>query len=252
MSIIIDPNPTPIDGVVTYPEPPPGYRTISAYAYPDLFSLNPGERVDTVAIDFVSPYEIDPVWLRARFNEQLVNFIQNGEELLAYALHRGAEQNITIPNEICFMDHCWTPPWGGETVASMTSYRLWVIGRPTYPASPSVRPVIQFGVGAIIAIVLTAILALVFIVGIILVLHGDIKWSDIVDGIIRVLRAPGENVASALGGNTGPFMALGFTLVAAGIFLPALSTKIGVSMPVGPGQVQLEAGTSGGGASRRR
>lgn len=250
MSIILDPNPTPIDGVFTYPEPPPGYQTISAYAYPDLFRLNPGESVDTAAIDFVSPYEIDPAWLRARFNEQLVNFIQNGEELLAYALYKGTERDITIPNEICFLDHCWVPPWGGETVASMASYRLWVIGRRTYPASPSVRGVWPAGVIAVI--IIGAILSVILLVGIIQVLRGEIKFSDITDFILRIFRAPGENVASALGGNTGPFMALGFTLVAAGIFLPALSTKVGVSMPVGPGQVQLEAGTTGGGSGRRR
>lgn len=249
MTVVIDPNPGIIDNRISWPVAPAGFELQSAFAFPNLFNLVDGDPVDTLTIDFVSPYQIDPAWLAGQFIKRIVEIARQGEYIQGYALYRGAVQEVAIPEEICFLGSCWTPPFAGQTVQAMYSYRLWIMGVPLQPTDDQVHsrgawPVI-LAVGALI------IIGLPILAGIVQVIRGEATFKDVAREVREILSAPGENLAKPTMALSWPLMAFGFAVVAAGIFLPVATSHIEAKVPVGPGEFSGGAVFGGGGGRRR-
>lgn len=256
--ITIDPNPQLTTDQFIFPDIPAGYTNLTQYSTPFLAELTPSDDVVSITIDFVSNNQIDYLAFFGAFTSHFPYIAQNFSNIvLAYALYQGAEQDLTIPNQICWQDYCWVPPFfAGDTVASLYHYRLWLLLQPLQPGSALAMPQVGFWEVALTLIKYIFITIAPFVVlGVMNAIAGKESWSDVLHQITGALPSPG-NIATGIGqgvsgGLSWPFFALGTALVAAGIFLPALTTRATVTGIPG---VQLEAGTTtgGGGAPRRR
>lgn len=216
----------------------PGSRLKSAYAYADYFNLNDGDVINTLQMDFVSPVPISLDKLRLAIAGIWVPVRNEGEVILAYALHEKTLFDVAIPNQFCinipgFGENCWTPPFAGETVFTAYEYRLWILTKSTARAQVAVR-----GLGPAIALVI--IVGVVAVFGLVAALWsaktGETTWREAADYAKRILTAPGEAVGKAL---TGPLIALGFTMAATAVLLPAISSKVGVK--AGPVTTEIAA-----------
>lgn len=250
MAIIIDPNPVPIGDDPNPMVGPAGSHFVSAVSYPEFFELQDGEDVFTLQCDFLSPTEISPATLRGAMDDLRNQGILNSELILAYSLWQASESTIVVPDQICVLGYCWTPPWAGETVLSTYTYRLWILSKGffAFPSSVRVRPA-----GALLVLALVALLTVgvAMIAGIIAMNNGSIKWKDIKDFSKDILLLPGENIARAEAGLAWPMVAFGIAMVAGAIVLPIAISRATVGIHAGPVQATLggEFGRAGGPAA---
>jgi len=257
MSIIIDPNPIPIDNDPNPMVGPPGAQIISGVCWPEYFNLQDGQDVNTTQWDFLSPTLVDIEQVRNIMEAMRPQALLRNELIVAYSLWRGTEGEIVVPDQICLFDYCWTPPFAGQTVQSIYSYRLWVLSIDfvMYPQAQHIRPLAPL---VILALVAAFAVAVVLIAGIMAMRSGTIKWQEIAGFSRDVLKAPGENIAAPVTALAWPFAAMGIALVAGSIIVPVAMARAQVAIPVGGGRVELggELGRAGGApvanAPRRR
>lgn len=244
MSIILPGSTRWIVDTPTFMVGPTGSYFRSAFAYPGFFAGDPEDDLLTYEIDWGTVEQVDIATLRSLVEQMLPTFASEGEEVLAYALFEKPETLVLIPEESCIFDFCFTPPFAGTEIPLGYTYRLWVVTRPGVAilAAPSVR---ALGPAAIIAIGLVFVVAVFTLIGVFQITTGAVKYKDVRAATEAIVKAPGENVATAIsGGLTLPLIALGFTLVAAAMFLPAISAKVTGEAPIGPGRVGGELGVA--------
>ena len=234
------------------PEPPPNSKLVSAYAYPNVFALLDDAQVDVIQTDMVSIGQLDQGRIHSILNEMLVTYEQQGQENLAYIVYEETLFNIRVPTEFCIGPFClfdwcvgpwcWIPPHAGEVISVAYRYRFWMLSRERVAASQvaaAALPILWFP-----ALILALIALIGTIAAVIGVATGQISFRDLRDWLDSILRKPGENIETAIGGLTGPLMAFGFTMVAAGIFIPMATSKLEVSQPIpGGGRVTTSVGS---------
>ena len=242
------------------PEPLPNGKIVSAFGYSAVFTLSPEAVVDEVQVDFLSSAQLSQDQLHQRLNEVVGEYVKNGAELLAYLIWEEIIFDFTIPEEFClgpfdiggitFGPWCWSPPGAGQTLAAAYRYRFYLLSRDRVAAyaRPGVMPLTFLAAAGIALIILTVTGSVIFVYAF---LTNRITFDDVREFLRDFLRAPGENIESALGGLTGPLMAMAITMVAAGIFLPMAATRFAVSQPTPTGG-RVEAEISGGSAQPRR
>lgn len=249
MSYIIPPS---LDNVETDspvgPNPPEGSRVISAWAWPPFTRLGQAPGVHTMQIDFYSPYDIRGIDVRQVIDTALGWwFMVNNLEPATYILWQKDEWSVSIPTEFCILDSCFEPPFAGETLNLVYFYRLWVMSAYLPGASPMARPTQArpdarpLAASVIIAFAIAFAIVAATIVGIVSLREGDIEYSDVQDSVHTFITAPGENIKVAL---TWPLIAFGGTLVALSFILPAVSTKVAATVPVGGGVITGEVGAA--------
>ena len=249
MSVIIPPFLDVIhEDSPTLPNPPVGSRTISAFAWPAFMTIGGAEVVNTLQIDFYSPFAVDPGAVRNALEMAGGLLELHGLEYVCYILWEKEDFQVSVPVQFCLFDHCWTPPFAGDTVMVCYFYRLWImlVDRPEVAAMalplnarPGVRPLV-LPFGAAVGICLIIVTAVTSVAGFIGVWTGQLSVSDLLDTTHDFITAPGENVRIA---TMWPMFMLGFALVASSIALPIITTK--VIVPVGR-RGSVEVGTSGG------
>lgn len=269
---------TPIitEDQVTYPEPCGGCELVSAYGYPSFFNMVSGEEVNTWQIEFWALGRLDQERVHG-FMDEMARRMAGGLvfeippfppivvvppiEMLAYFVYERQGFGLQVPTEFCIPapvigQWCFTPPFAGQTIAEGYFYRLWIVTRDI-PVAAQVAPgLVAMGAWPTAGVILALAVAFLMVVGSIVVIVGVIAGRSYIDDVVRytktVIEAPGENVSKAL---TTPLIAFGFTLIAAGIFLPMLMTKLSVEAPIGPARVKGELATGPrvtGTAPRRR
>jgi len=213
----------------------PGSVPVSIFAYPGYFTLNPGDVVNTTAIDFNSVALIGQDLIASAVEQWVPSIMANGEEILAYGLFQSTSFDIGIPQQICVLGQCWTPPFAGQNVASMFNYNLVIYTRSAPPpVSASYRPFI--GIDDAVAI----IILIIVVAGVALAIYGarqgQLTFQQAENAIKDIITAPGQAVSAAL---TGPLIGFGLVLVGLAIAVPMLSTRATVGIPVGGGHVEL-------------
>ena len=234
----------------TYPEGPEGSRIISGWAYPAFSRLHTYETVTTIQLDFVTPWRIEPQTFTDVLTHPITTEILtlHGQDPICYMIWEKEEWQVSIPEEICFFDWCFTPPWAGETLVTIYVYRTWLlvgeqIASPMIAgARPDVRGFVIPGF-AVIWWALAFLLALGGTAGIIKFMRGELTADQVMAPVEDIIYAPGENVSR---GMVGPLMAFGFVLVAASIAVPFFVTKVTA------GPIQVEAGTMAPARTTRR
>jgi hypothetical protein len=103
---------------------------------------------------------------------------------------------------------------------------------------------------ALIVIVVGALAGIVVMIGAIQVLNGQMKWSDLKNGVAEIFKIPGQNVSAPVQAAAWPFFALGIALVGGALALPAISASTAVKVPVGKGGSVTVSGTAAGGTKR--
>ena len=222
-----------------------GSRLVSAYAWPAFTTIGAAETVNTLQLDFWSPFVIAPVILRGALEMARELFEMNDLELAAYVLWEKEEFQVSVPPEFCLFGHCWTPPFAGETTALCYFYRVWVMSvvRPGLAAmalplnaQPNVRPFM--GVWALIGLTFLIVTVLTTVAGIAGLWTGNLTWPEIRGSVHDILTIPGENIRIA---TMWPMFMFGFALVAASVALPIVTAKL--TVPVGQrGRVEVGAG----------
>jgi hypothetical protein len=232
----------------TYDSPSPmvgqeGSTLLSAVCWPSYFGIGSGEEVETVRLDFYSPTQIDRETLFNRMWGLQAFSRQHGRDLVAYGLYRSTAFDIPIPNQVCVMGHCWTPPWAGQRVATMYHYRLWVLWREI-AVSPSIRAAWP-ALGVVIAVGVLLILGIALVAGVWSLTTGKVTWPEIAQYTKDILKSPGENVAGPITAAAWPMVAMGFALVASSIALPLVVRKAEFGLAGGPFRTALELGSPG-------
>jgi len=278
---------------VTLPEYFPDSYMASAFAYPGWSAVPPSEEVNTVQIDFFTLGRAD----QNRVHEIMdslrdhiaggLPFILPPTELIEYAYFESIDPvPVIVPNQFCLpvgpIPICFTPPFAGQVITDQIyQARIWFVLRtapgevpieePPEEAPPWWLPPPGWGGGEMAAlaivftpfVILTLIAAFVVVAGTVVVAYsiftGKASWQEITQYTRDIITAPGENVKIGLGGGlSGAMMAFGLTIVAAGIFLPMLSTSISAKVPIGKrGEIGIGAEAISGrapasGGSRRR
>jgi len=268
MALTLPGIPEIITDQATGPVPCDGCQDVSAYAYPGWATLVDEEELNTLQVDFYTLGRLDYARVRSIMDglaAQMASGIWIGpwevvppHELLAYVLSESIQpMEASIPDQVCIplviTEWCFSPPGAGQVLWDVYQYRLWLIARPMPSAAPlAVRAAWPMFWGAIgVAIAFTIIAGTVVAIG--GVVFGFIKWSELRGLVHEVITAPGENIREA---TMWPLFAFGFAIVAAGIFLPMLATRIEAKVPVGGGQVTVGgeaiAGRAPATGSRRR
>jgi len=241
----MNPNPPVYEDQPTLPQGQPGSTLVVSYGFSGWAYTPADADVDTMQFDFYSPNLIDGRVFKVVM-QQLANFIAGrGSELLAYGLWRSSVFGVTMPEQMCMLNYCWAPPFAGQTATFIYHYRLWVCARPIVAGGLSYRAI--WPVLPILALALAIIMVGVFVVAAYEVLSGNLKFSQLIDAIRKLLKVPGESVSQPIMSLAWPLAALGLTMVAASIVFPLVQARVGAEIPVGAGRVTL-----GGSAGRNR
>ncbi len=243
------------------PSGPPGSNIISAFTYDTYWSLHDSpfiEDVQSLQYDFTAgTFMGQDVWHMVLDNIK-AQLLQSNLQIIAYILWESVEIGASIPAEICIPGTtiCWTPPFAGQNLAQLVNYRLWMMIIPFAGPMPMVAgAVAPFAFVIPIATILGLVFAFVVVTFTVIlawqILNGKMTLGQGTSIVKDILKTPGESFGP--GSFTGPLIAFGITLIAAGIFVPMLSGGISAAVPIGPANVEAHAGQgAGGGGGRRR
>lgn len=247
MAVTLDPSPEVIDNAPPGVEGFEGSEMVAAFAYNGYFGLQPSDLVNVQRADWASFEEMTQGQIHDLGPTIEATCAQNSEELLAYVFYKGVDTIIGIPEQVCILGWCFTPPFAGTQIVTANHYRLWTMTRP-YPygwayVNPHARPLAPL---LVIAIAGSIIGIIVTILGIIAMQQGKISFNDIRDTTRDILGSPGENIAKPISAAFWPLAALGISMVAAAIVFPVAISKVGVTLPLGPGRIETEIQAGGG------
>jgi hypothetical protein len=249
---VVSDNPQPITDTPQGMQGPDGSTLVSLYAYPDYFNLQDEDNVNTYSLDLATPNLFGQDDFSNAVANALPSIVAHGEDLLCYGVYQYTIASLSIPDTISLGGQTFTPPFAGDTVASLLGYHIVVYTQTTQAAAAMaiMRPRPQ-GPLTIIAIAIAFLIVLAGIVAVIELVEGNLTWKDLSGFTKDIITAPGQVVSGAL---TGPLIALGFVLVASSIVLPIAISKLSVQVPVGGGSlgVSTEVGSAGGGRAPRR
>lgn len=238
----------------------PSFTAKVAYAYAAYFGVPPGETLDSVALEFITPSPISPDQIHSA-----VEVIRNGLAIadmliVSYMLYEKTEFQIDVPEEICLeafgFRECFIPPLAGTNL--LTGYR-YVLGlliqtfpKPLAVRDSSVRAALP-GIGALLVIFLGAIAVIGTVALVVGWWTGRVTKQELTSFVKDVLQSPGNNIAAPITAAAWPFAAMGIAMVAAGLLIPFATMKAGAEVPIGPARLHGEVGTAPAPtASRRR
>lgn len=212
----------------SYPTAPEGGEAKGYGYFPGYSRITADEEVTTNQIDFYSPNVLEPSVLASHLEgigADLANLV--GQELVMYVLFEAPPQEVTVPSEIVIGDIHWTPPFGGNTIMSLRSYRLWFLTRDLAPAASAwaVRPQVTFwgaiGVGLAASVILGVFGVIWFI------MTGKLPANE----LSRIIHdySPGSFAEST----SWPLFAFGFALAVGAVLLPKMSEMAGGSLSYG-------------------
>jgi len=235
----------------TFPEAPEGSTLQYGLAEYGAIYPEPGT-LFTYQFDFVSIIYVSNNWLKDVMAQVASQLLPQGERLLAYALWRRASSPVLVPHQVCFFGRCWEPPLAGQPVGTMYHYRLWLLTRPSASPSAVAGDYRALAIPVIIAVILGALFLVPLAAVAISFLRGEMTAPEIVDATRDLFRAPGEIIAPPIQTLSWPLIALGLSLVAGSIAIPALMASAEVRLPVGGGSVSVGGGIRGPAPSGRK
>jgi len=216
---------------------------VSAFTYPGFQSLYPDEEVNVSTITFVSAQLLGLNFIHDHMDDITAQIAQDyGEKVLAYIVCKQDVVEVSVPDQICLGEICWTPPFAGERIATGVQYRVTVISKVEFAAAG------QFARAAVgvLAWGIVLILGFVVVIATLQIMSNKLKVQDLMSFVKDVLKSPGENISQAL---TGPLVAFGFAVVAASIAIPFVTSNIQATLPIPgvPGGSVRAGGTVTGG-----
>lgn len=226
-------------------EPLPNGRLRNAYALDQYFTIQAGETIRTMQIDHFSGHQYSDAEVYGAVMRMLRESIKQGLAPVAWLVWEEPFFSIAIPDQFCIGPICWVPPGAGTTIQLGWRYRICFVMRLlTIQAVPALMP---FALLAPLIIAAAFVLAGVGLVMVLKLVTGELKFEQVSGFTKEMLRAPGENVSTAL---TGPLMAMAGVMIAGGIFLPMFVARVEASVPIpGGGTVGGSVGSGGGGAA---
>jgi hypothetical protein len=242
----------------TFPTQLDGGELVSAVLRYDPRTIDDNAQVHTHQIDFATFQLWDSIIGQQSAEAAIATFEANGEIVIAYATYVSTVFEITVPNEICLGDWCWTPPGAGHIIESSKMWRFWFLTATPGQASPLVAQsapqaaaaVPAIGAGALIVLVVGAIAGVVIVIGAIQVIQGEITWNQLKAGVLEIFKVPGQNVSAPVTAASWPFFAMGIALVAGAMFLPSMTTNANISVPIGGARVAVGGTTASSGKKR--
>ena len=243
------------------PNGPPGSQIISAFTYDTYWTLTNGaiqEEVQTLQYDFMaSEFMGQDTWHQVLDNIRF-QLLQSNLQIVAYILWENVVFDVSIPSDICIPGTtiCWTPPLAGQSVVQVVQYRLWMMIIPFVGPVPMVSAAVApfvfvIPIMTILGLTLAFVVATFTIIAAVQIFQGKMTLGQAISPIGDLAKIPGETIAAPIQAVSWPFFALGIAMVAAGIFIPMAAGSVGVTAPIGPGRVDVQAGSGGGGGRRR-
>ncbi len=221
--------------------PPPDFRLKESYAYSAYFDVQPGEEVDLTTTGFTS-YAILGIDLIEPVLQQLgITLAEQGQELLAWAIYEKPTFDISVPNQICILDQCFTPPFAGDNLVSGYDYYLYFISRAAPVASASTRALVPLLLAAVASLLIVAF-------GFVLLWKwstGAVTLKQVTDVAGEVFKAPGRGLGEVTQGITTPLVVGGIFLGLMAVAFP-LITNVQVHAPIGPATISAGARSTGG------
>ena len=247
MAIIIDPDADLGMDTPSFAVGPEGATLIKAFGYPNYFSLQGGDPINTYQSDFYAAQVLGYNLFGTALDSISDQAWANGEEVLAYFVYQKPVLEIAVPDQFCFLDQCWTPPFAGQTIVSGYQYRVWVLTRDiVYGPFPKA---VQGSVLLAIVIIAGLVALLPQLVGLVQVLEGKLTWGQFAQQpnlVEKIIQAPGDNVARAEAGLAIPLLFLGGGLAGFAFLLARMEGRksITVSQPtLAGGRVEVTGAT---------
>lgn len=229
--------------VPTFAVGPEGSQLVKAFAYPAYF-YNPPLEANTYQVDFFTVEFLGNDPIGAYMDQVALQAGEAGEAVIAYFVYRVPILDISIPDQFCLGDLCWTPPFAGQSVVSGYQYRLWIITKDIPPFFQAVR-----GSPVLLAIIIVSAIMLLLtqVVGLGGILSGKVPWSQLKEQspIDRILDKPGDNIVRAELGLAVPLFFFGGAIAAFGFVLASMGKKsVTVTQPTpGRGTVSVTGRT---------
>lgn len=243
-----------LENLPTLPTPLDNGDLVSAVLRYDPNTIPENMVLDTYQIDFATFQVWDSVIGEQSAQAAIEKYEQNGEIVIAYATYVATVFEITIPNQICIGDWCWTPPGAGHIIESSKMWRYWFltakVGGAMAAKPQSKALAAPLGPAALIIIVVGALAGVVVMIGAIQVLNGQMSWKDLKAGVTEIFKIPGQNISAPVQAAAWPFFALGIAMVGGALVLPAISASTAVKVPVGRGGSVTVSGSASGGTKR--
>lgn len=266
MTIVIDPTAQIFTDTPVAPQFPAGSKVIAAVNLLDLSIIPPTEDIGTYQIVFVTASKMSPTDMGNVVAQLNSDIARENEYIVAYVAAEETLMEVSVPSQVCIGSACIDIPpnlvcvpftnlcfGGGMVLASAYRYTLWYMSRSGQVMPMTTGGMVRAQVIEIIAVGLVAIAIIITLVGVIQIVQGKLKWSDLTDFFQSM--TPGDQISKVVHSTAVPLIAFGATIVLVGLFVPWLTSNAhaNVRVPLGRGAgVEVGGGVGGGGGGGRR
>ena len=226
----------------TLPTPLDGYTTVASWMDSYVNSASPDSTVYSFELDIAVPDFLSGDTLANLLSAAKNALSLASLRLVAWQVDEGQATDVSIPDQICIPDGgpCFTPPGAGTTIATMATYRVWMLITPG--ASGMARGQFQFGAAAAVAVIVSVLAVLAFVAVVIGVSNGTAKMTDFTDFLKGM--SPG-------GQATEPIIAASIPLAILGVMVGGAIVLMSRA-PHGSGSIGVRAGPVTGTLEGRR